>query len=396
MNSQAKILNTTKLTENPVSYFRGEWQETKRTSDSLRNNVRTNVNSRKWANTMKNAANTDKLYIFRDALVSFIKGKICSETTLCKSYGTTKVTSNVDITLSNDEHIMFCFVTLQNIQEFLKNIFYDDTIFYYNGKFALFKVTTFFDINFYLSNFEIKRKANNNKLSLLNYYLSNNYNSSGVVPSQYIYAFYEYDNKNIRTIEASESNEYEIAVTKIEDLESKKLQDQSKIDELIDLFSIVSTFEDECYHTQGAFFHVVLMMQRGMNFENDEETSEVFNNMLSASIIENLCFAYTHPHKQEKYLSRVNDAYIKMTNKEHHVIETLKYICGLQPKNNNTNASTSEVTLNVCSPKENMKISQAMLKEVIEKLRREILYPETKEGGKNKKKAPLKKRKKYT
>ena len=81
---------------------------------------------------------------------------------------------------------------------------------------------------------------------------------------------------------------------------SKTLRD--KVNHTCNLISLLSTMEDECYHTQGSYFHVVLAMQAAKT--NIPLTIE----MLCASGIENICFAYSHIDKKDKYINRVIDA----------------------------------------------------------------------------------------
>ena len=67
--------------------------------------------------------------------------------------------------------------------------------------------------------------------------------------------------------------------------------------------------EDETYHTQGSFFHVVLQLQKKIRMEFTTESDMLF--LLECSLIENLCFAFTRANfraKSDKYRMRVNDA----------------------------------------------------------------------------------------
>jgi hypothetical protein len=83
---------------------------------------------------------------------------------------------------------------------------------------------------------------------------------------------------------------------------------QDNINNLINNISEISTFEDECYHSQGAFFHVVLIMQRGINFIDSNNNTSAYNFLLVQSFIENLCFSFTHFNRRDKYLKRAIDA----------------------------------------------------------------------------------------
>jgi hypothetical protein len=51
-----------------------------------------------------------------------------------------------------------------------------------------------------------------------------------------------------------------------------------------------------------------MMIQKGIKFNvKTKEDKLIYKRLLSASIIENLCFAYLHKNKITKYLSRVKD-----------------------------------------------------------------------------------------
>jgi len=82
-----------------------------------------------------------------------------------------------------------------------------------------------------------------------------------------------------------------------------------KNDEVINLTSALSLYEDGSYHTQGSYFHIVMMIQKKIKFKiRTARDKEIYKNLLSASIIENLCFSFVYPKKRDKYLSRVKDA----------------------------------------------------------------------------------------
>jgi len=51
------------------------------------------------------------------------------------------------------------------------------------------------------------------------------------------------------------------------------------------------------------------MIQKKIKFKiRTARDKEIYKNLLSASIIENLCFSFVYPKKRDKYLSRVKDA----------------------------------------------------------------------------------------
>ena len=74
--------------------------------------------------------------------------------------------------------------------------------------------------------------------------------------------------------------------------------------------SQVSTAEDETYHTQGSFIHVVTLIQRNVKIEPISyipKIREIYKNLLLCSVIENSCYSFTHfaidnPDKVKKYI----------------------------------------------------------------------------------------------
>lgn len=103
----------------------------------------------------------------------------------------------------------------------------------------------------------------------------------------------------INTINAKKEMFGEVAAVVQQRSDSKE-----DADELIDAVSILSTLDEECYHTQGAYVHVVMCMMS----RNESITKQLTKEMLVASMLENMCFAFTHPTKGNKYLGRVADA----------------------------------------------------------------------------------------
>ena len=262
------------------------------------------------------------LYKFRQELSQYITQKLCTYPVTCKSYGSTKSSSDIDVTI--DGHILHIrqgLLAYVAINKFIKEVFEHDTIFHNEqGVFDVKKVYHFFDINFYLSNFGIKKSEELPDDLLSSYYLSKVYDRATSneknIKSQFYYSFIDIlrKNKEINDTDIKEEEEdvYLNKVNKINILLSNSYDDADKI---VENLSIVSTFEDECYHTQGAFFHVVLMKQRGIQFRDVSEHLDVYVNMMYASALENLSFAFTHfdvPSKRNKYLDRYNDAVIKI------------------------------------------------------------------------------------
>jgi hypothetical protein len=79
-------------------------------------------------------------------------------------------------------------------------------------------------------------------------------------------------------------------------------------DTVINFTSILSLYEDGSYHTQGSYFHIVMMTQKKIEFNvRTIRDKQIYKNLLSASIIENLCYSYIYKHRIDKYLSRVKD-----------------------------------------------------------------------------------------
>ena len=90
-----------------------------------------------------------------------------------------------------------------------------------------------------------------------------------------------------------------------------KNADQKKINEFIDTISKIAQSQNESYVTQGAFFHVVKMLQEKREFK-DRDT--IFDQMMVCSALENLDFAISHPNSREKYMMRVFDAISKIND----------------------------------------------------------------------------------
>lgn len=254
---------------------------------------------------------------FRKQLMAFIYTTFCN-TNECKDVGSTEPTSDVNVSIistkKDTSDIAASYSTLLSIHSFIVLVFSDINIF--KGKTSLYKILRFFDINFYLTNFKPERIKTSNSMPIL----SSNYTTisekNNNILSQYFYAFYE-----LFQLKESELNRckiynkmynemynehiagrnYEEMVSNI-DTALKGTSDDNKI---IDLVSLLSTFENECYHTQGSYYHVVLGLQMGTHMDFD---LDVKCNMLAASAIENLCYAYIHRSNYTKYINRVFDA----------------------------------------------------------------------------------------
>jgi hypothetical protein len=267
-----------------------------------------------------------KVFNFRNKLIDYIDIYICKG--ICQNAGSNNFTSDFDITITSpDGNLLVNLATVNIIKKFITFFF---------GDFDKY-VSHVFDINFYLSDFiiwkNIKHKPSSSKnLNLSNIFLCDNYKpkSTKKYPGQFEFAFYEYIyiDKQKRILSPVE---YDELVNYINDIKKiiymKKINLQDNINLLISKISELSTSEDEIYHTQGAYIHVVLIMQKGIRIKESEE----LNNLLKASAVENCCFAYTHFdnfQKRVKYISRVVDALSRI--KEIHldpVFSQLYYVC---------------------------------------------------------------------
>lgn len=251
--------------------------------------------------------------------------------TSCKSFGKNNLDSDINVSIQG-KSVNNALNTLYHIQSVLFQIFKD----MYNSderSVVLPQVFKLLDMNFYLSDFAFGFDGRDE----LTFPRSDAY-AQGVKPlSQYVYAFHEllgahefHDFAKYKTVynglyEREVVEGYASIAAQIDSLINSKCTTDScdKDSEIIDKFSKLSTFEDECYHTQGAFVHVVMVNQQGLDITCTPE-------MLAASMIENLCFAYTHkdiPKKCAKYLSRVLDATRRARSATtEHTTETTKAI----------------------------------------------------------------------
>ena len=256
------------------------------------------------------------LYNFREKLKKFIIKrcnlcikKVCSK---CESVGSTKLTSDIDITIKSELHFNISIIKLILLLNDFKNIFKDEKKFHKNGKFKLKLVHIFFDINFYITNFElpIKKITNANFNKLESYYISKCYFNSCQknVVNQYFFAFFEFYKKIKKPLNVikykKKLTEYISKTNELNNLLKDKYVNESKI---INMISILSLYQEESYHTQGSYFHVVMMNQKKIFFKINDKNKQILQNLLSVSIIENLCFAYINSKKKIKYIMRVKD-----------------------------------------------------------------------------------------
>ena len=232
---------------------------------------------------------------------------ICNDTSVrCNSYGNTSVESDIDVTISginiltNSTKLKLVIGELRRIIQGL----------------SLCSIHKFFDINYYLSDFGLKKDNNNDSLCYISdldsYYLSNEY------IKQFRYALSPAPAASHAATHAADQEcndstvKYDAAIAKLQ--KELNIKDDANSNAIVDYIYQISTYEHECYHTQGAFFHVVLMMQRGIQFsiESILKNKEIYINMLKASYIENMFFAQSHVENRSKYIKRVNDAFRKL------------------------------------------------------------------------------------
>lgn len=262
------------------------------------------------------------LFNFREKLKKFIMKrcnlcikKVCP---ICESVGSTKLTSDIDITIKSELHFNISIVKLILLLNDLKNIFKNEKKFHKNGKFKLKLVHNFFDINFYITNFELPNKkiTNNNFNKLESYHISKCYFNSCKknIINQYFFAFFEFykkiKKKPLNVIKYKKIlTEYILKTNQLNNLLKDKYINES---EIINMISILSLYQEESYHTQGSYFHIVMMNQKNICFKINDKNKKILQNLLSVSIIENLCFAYNNSKKRIKYIMRVKDGLDKL------------------------------------------------------------------------------------
>lgn len=258
-----------------------------------------------------------ELLEFRKKLRVFLQNFACVQTdtdvqflkcdnNICIISGKEAPTSDIDVTVKGDCWDLNLY-RLMAIRELLKEIFDDDTIFKRN----LELVFKFFDLNLYLSNFAILKKDTTNP-NLADYIISHDFAEQ--------FSFIKNEQRNTFNTSDNYINSY----YKIVEDTNKLLCDYEKSDHnqekeniIINHISQIAQYEDECYVTQGAFMHVVYMMQQrkplheiGKDEINKEKNiKQIFNEFMINSILENLHFASTHAGESRgKYLFRVLDA----------------------------------------------------------------------------------------
>jgi len=292
-----------------------------------------------WKDTIlgleSNPGLISELRSIRQRIATFATSN-CSEIntgcrTDCKSFGSQQATSDIDVTLSGscvDKNLIVLGVVYRILKLIVCNIaqFHIDTNtstkvteISCDNRIDLQKVFKFFDVNFYLSNFEIplpSMKIGNTidfnniyttrSKEQINYAFQHSHVDTGVV---YKTTAMELNNL-LQTLLVGKKG---YSLFSGPSTNSSISQDEK--DKVINLISKIASFEDECYLTQGAFFHVVLNMQRKKEFNIDTyliaknyDALATWAFMLTCSIIENLKFAMSHTKSLYKYVYRVYHA----------------------------------------------------------------------------------------
>ena len=278
-----------------------------------------------WSKHIKKYDNKTarKLYNFRESLKKYIiiRCNICDKDTCskCESVGSKKLTSDIDISINVSLEFVIAIKLIILILNDLRIIFKEDKFFHHNNKFELKRVHKFFDINFYITNFELKKRGKTNIQSFSSYFISDSYNKNIYSINQYYFAFFEfflfesnnkkrgYDKLLNLIIYSKRFNWYIDAINEVNDI-IKNENNKTINNKIINKISIISLYENDSYHTQGSYFHIVMMIQKGIKFHiKNKKDKNIYKNLLSASVIENLCFSYINKAKKDKYLSRVKD-----------------------------------------------------------------------------------------
>lgn len=322
--------------------------------------------------------NSNQVYIFRGELDNFIKTTICrlisefSDSTHCvldknvvecKSFGSEEVTSDIDVTI-NGTCISNNLITLEVIKKVL--------LYFFKDEFGdnLGQIFRFFDMNFYLSDFEFPKlnlsspvvhEKQTDSTQCRNAFkkdkpcvlkdLNDFYISTSI--QQLKLAFLVNGNHGI-----DKELEYQSAVLTLNNTikDMKKIKDNEQYHNImIDMISYIATFEDECYITQGAFFHVVLMTQRNYVFTDvlsNDDLMYKYSFMMLCSFIENIKMAYTHRHSPKsfnKYVTRALDAHERIIFESLYTFMThgIAQIARLETINLNITLQTIEDVVHV-------------------------------------------------
>jgi hypothetical protein len=261
-----------------------------------------------------------KLYNFREYLKRFIMKRcnLCDKDicTICNAVGSTKLTSDIDISINTELNFSISIKRLLVLRNALRMIFDGDgidTFFHHHGKFKLRLVNDFFDINFYLSNFELVKDDKKEIDDFDRYYISGSEN----LANQYYFAIIEIIMK-IRKVDT----QYLRIINELDNVVHSNPKPNPNV--IVNYTSALSLYEDGSYHTQGSYFHIVMMIQKKITFKiRTAKDRQIYKNLLSASIIENLCYSYIYTKKQDKYLSRVKDGLDRL-KKYKNIFENIK------------------------------------------------------------------------
>lgn len=221
---------------------------------------------------------------------------------LCLSSGSDAITSDIDVTVKGN-CIVENFIHLKVLHDILSKVFAKSNLFANSQGVDLSKIFIFFDVNFYLSNFGIKYNDKYDSKFMSSYILSND------MSKQITYAI------DGNTSFGGPSENYEQLVYQLGILRNKIGQSPPKEEDankFVDIISKIAAQEDECYITQGAFFHVVMLLQQGQSFDDMVDYNDVWNGMMICSAVENIKFAVSHPSSRGKYIIRVFDAIQRM------------------------------------------------------------------------------------
>lgn len=284
-------------------------------------------NGKTWADVVKSDnPQADQFVNFRNNLVTTIDKQICSicyDDTTCPAPGSKDMTSDVDITVSNDD-LLKAIETHVVIYKFLEQVF--QNMLQPQTAHKLEDILAVFDVNFYLSNFDIDKgrlipmpgkQKTINTIDMRNVLASYDYSDSP--NSQIYYAMYNVlegktcargfiYNKVVDMLAAKAAFEKKRLRQwrRLGANDQVLLKDRANKNAVIALMSEVTTSQCESYHTQGSYFHVVRMLQQQSKLSN-HSTNPKYGLFMIASGIENACFYFDNPEKI-KYLYRHLDA----------------------------------------------------------------------------------------
>lgn len=291
-----KTLNKANTGDISISFLADEWEKLEA---ELKEHTTSGNKPLVWKQFIvsidENLAN--KINVFRSNLDKLLKD-VCKLnfgncTIECLSSGSDALTSDIDVTVKGN-CIVENFIHLKLLHDILIKIFEKSDLLKDKGSVLLSKVYVLFDINFYLSNFGIKYSDTLDSNNLDSYIISHD------MSKQIKYAIEGY--KGVKKDYANLV--YELAILR----QNIQKGDQKKANEFVDIISQIAAQEDECYITQGAFFHIVMQLQQGQQFTDSNSFPNLWNSMMVCSAIENIKFAVSHESSRGKYLIRVFDA----------------------------------------------------------------------------------------